>query len=226
FSTANFLVDPHRPFRRSLGEHGEKLGIRGHVTSIKGDLGRLAGRLLDAENKLTYLELCGKDREERLDNLEREVEQQGRYVSELWDHMQDLENQSRHNNIRILGVPGLDSLERSTAVLLHSILTECLGLDDPAMETERAHRTLGPKPASEQRPRLIIARLLRFTDREKILRHAREMGKIQWRDTHLMFFPDMSKELAAHHKKFTAARHRCMALGLKYALQYPAILRI
>lgn len=40
-------------------------------------------------------------------------------------------------------------------------------------ELDRAHRTLTPKPAAGQRPRAILARFLRYQDKERVLRRAR-----------------------------------------------------
>uniref|UniRef100_H3AF74 L1 transposable element RRM domain-containing protein n=1 Tax=Latimeria chalumnae TaxID=7897 RepID=H3AF74_LATCH len=142
--------------------------------------------------------------------------------------IQDLENRSRRNTIRVLGVPEeAEGNGVSGPALLLTILQECLPLEAAdSIEVERAHRTLGPRSPPDQQPRPIMARLLCFQDRERILRLARESGELYWRGGKIMIFPDMSRELAAQRKLFTPARHHCMELGLRYALQYPAVLRV
>nr|XP_014347658.1 PREDICTED: uncharacterized protein LOC106704657 [Latimeria chalumnae] len=149
-------------------------------------------------------------------------------MGEMWDKIQDLENRSRRNNIRVLGIPeGIEGNGVSGPALLLTVLRDCLPLESAdAIEVERAHRTLGPRPPPDQRPRPIIARFLRFQDRERILRLAREAGELRWRGRSIMIFPDMSRELAVQRKLFMPERHCCMALGLRYALQYPATLRV
>uniref|UniRef100_H3AB63 L1 transposable element RRM domain-containing protein n=1 Tax=Latimeria chalumnae TaxID=7897 RepID=H3AB63_LATCH len=188
----------------------------------------LGQKVSSAESKMGRLGAVTDDHEARLVRVEEELVHQTRYVGELWDRVQGLENRSRRNNIRIIGVPeGVEGNGVSGPTMLLSILRDCLplGASDP-IEVERAHRTLGPRPAPDQHPRPIIARLLHFQDRERILRLAREAGELYWRGGKIMIFPDMSRELAAQRKRFTPARRRCMELGLRYALQYPAVLRV
>uniref|UniRef100_H2ZT04 L1 transposable element RRM domain-containing protein n=1 Tax=Latimeria chalumnae TaxID=7897 RepID=H2ZT04_LATCH len=167
-----------------------------------------------------------EDHEVRISRLEEDLIQQTCFAGEMWDRVQDLENHSKRNNIRVLGIPeGVEGNGVSGPALLLTVLWDCLPLDAAdSIEVERAHHTLGPKPSPDQRPRPIIARLLHFQDRERILRLAREAGELCWRGRRIMIFPDMSRELVVQRKLFTPVRHRCMELGLRYALQYPAVL--
>uniref|UniRef100_H3AF72 L1 transposable element RRM domain-containing protein n=1 Tax=Latimeria chalumnae TaxID=7897 RepID=H3AF72_LATCH len=175
--------------------------------------------------KLGKLDGANEDREVRISRLEEDLAHQTRFMGEMWDRVQDLENRGRRNNIRLLGIPeGVEGNGVSGPALLLTMLQDCLPLDAAdSIKVEHAHRTLGPKPSSDQRPRSITARLLRFQDREHILRLARESAELRWRGRRIMIFPDMSRELAVQRKLFTPARHRCMELGLCYALQHPAV---
>uniref|UniRef100_H2ZWD8 L1 transposable element RRM domain-containing protein n=1 Tax=Latimeria chalumnae TaxID=7897 RepID=H2ZWD8_LATCH len=203
-----------------------KMGKKKH--NIRGNLESLGQRVSAAEVKIGRMEGMMSDHEERLNKVEEELVHQTRYAGELWDSIQDLENRSRRNNIRVLGVPeGMEGNRVSGLALLLSILRDCLPLGaDDSIVVERAHHTLGPRPPPDQRPRPIIARLLCFQDRERILRLAREAGELHWRGGKIMIFPNMSRELAAQRKLFTPARRCCMELGLRYALQYLAVLRV
>uniref|UniRef100_H3A038 L1 transposable element RRM domain-containing protein n=1 Tax=Latimeria chalumnae TaxID=7897 RepID=H3A038_LATCH len=190
----------------------ETLGRR--VSSVETKTGRLGGRMDDHEARLAKVE----------DNLAHQT----RFAGELWDKVQDLENRSRRNNIRVIGIPeGVESGGLSGPTLLLMVLRETLLLGEmESIKVECTHRTLGPRPSPEQCPRPIIACLLCFQDRERILRLAREAGELYWGGGKIMIFPDMSRELAAQRKLFTPARLRCMELGIRYALQYPAVLRV
>uniref|UniRef100_H3ARR1 L1 transposable element RRM domain-containing protein n=1 Tax=Latimeria chalumnae TaxID=7897 RepID=H3ARR1_LATCH len=202
--------------------------IRNNIADMRGSLESLGQRVSGAESKMGRLGVVTNDHEACLIRVEGELAHQTRYAGELWDRVQDLENHSRRNNIRVIGVP--ESVEGngvSGPTMLLKILQDCLPLgESDHIEVEQAHRTLGQRPAPDQRPRPIITRLLHFQDRECILRLARESGELYWRGGKIMIFPDMSRELAAQRKRFTPARRRCMELGLRYALQYPAVLRV
>ncbi|XP_064415947.1 uncharacterized protein LOC135357633 [Latimeria chalumnae] len=202
--------------------------IRNNIAEMRGSLESLGQRVSGVEAKMGRLGEVTEDHEARLIRVEGELAHQSRYAGDLWDRVQDLENRSRRNNIRVIGVPeNVEGNGVSGPTMLLKILQDCLPLgESDSIEVERAHRTRGLKPPPDQRPRPIIARLLRFQDRERILKLAREAGELYWRGGGIMIFPDMSRELAAQRKRFTPARHRCMELGLRYALQYLAVLRV
>uniref|UniRef100_H3A8K1 L1 transposable element RRM domain-containing protein n=1 Tax=Latimeria chalumnae TaxID=7897 RepID=H3A8K1_LATCH len=148
--------------------------------------------------------------------------------ADLWDRVQDLENRCRCNNIRVLGIPGGAKLGFQVAPQFPmSFLQDCFNLEaGQEFEIEKAHRSLAPKPVQGQRPRPFIARFFRFQDRERVLQLSLEAGSTWWHGEKIMVIPDLSPELAAQRCKFTSARQRCMQLGVHYALQYPAVLRV
>uniref|UniRef100_H3A071 L1 transposable element RRM domain-containing protein n=1 Tax=Latimeria chalumnae TaxID=7897 RepID=H3A071_LATCH len=196
--------------------------IRSDIAEIRGGLDSQNTLVGVVETKQGRLDGVKEDHEARISILEENLAHQTRLTGEIWDKLQDLENGSRRNNIRVLGIlEGIEGNGISGPTLLLTVLWDCLPLEsEGAIEVDYAQSTLGPRPPPDQRPRPIIARLLCFQDRERILRLAREVGR------HVMIFPDMLWELVAQRKLFTPARHRCMELGLCYALQYPATLRV
>uniref|UniRef100_H3ATG2 L1 transposable element RRM domain-containing protein n=1 Tax=Latimeria chalumnae TaxID=7897 RepID=H3ATG2_LATCH len=202
--------------------------IRADIAEIRGGLDSLTHRVGTVEVKLGKLDGANEDHEVHISRLEEDLAHHTRFAGETWDRVQDLENRSRRNNTRVLGVPeGAEGNDVSGPALLLTMLRDCLPLDAAeSIEVERAHRTLGPRPSSDQWPRPIIACLLQFQDQERILRLARESGELHWRGRRIMIFLDMSRELATQRKLFMPAQHRCMELGLHYALQYSAVLRV
>ena len=81
----------------------------------------------------------------------------------------ELKDRSRQNNIRIDGIKehnkeSWEDCERR----VHSMLKEWLDIEN--MKIERAHRT-GRK--SRSKPRTIVCKLLRFKDKQNILRKAK-----------------------------------------------------
>lgn len=84
-----------------------------------------------------------------------------------------LENQSRRKNLVFEGIPESghekwsDSEEK-----IRKILSEKLKLDQKHIELERVHRS-GKPPARDEKPRPIVARFLRFKDRNIVLEKAK-----------------------------------------------------
>uniref|UniRef100_H2ZUE0 L1 transposable element RRM domain-containing protein n=1 Tax=Latimeria chalumnae TaxID=7897 RepID=H2ZUE0_LATCH len=170
--------------------------IRGAISDIREDLSGLSNQIVEAEGRVSTLEDEQATWGQRLQEVEREQERQTVTAGALWDKLQDLENRSRCDNIRVLGVPEGEEREAGSGPeFLKCLLINCFDLSesDP-MEIERAHRSLGPRPGPNQCLRPIIAQFLRFQDREQMLRLAREAGEVHWRGERLMFFLDLSKE--------------------------------
>nr|XP_014352056.1 PREDICTED: uncharacterized protein LOC106706118 [Latimeria chalumnae] len=181
--------------------------IRADILDIRGSLDSLAHWVSAAEPKLGKLDSAAEDHEVHINRLEEDLVHQAHFARKLWDRVQDLENRSRRNNIRVLGVPeGAEGNGVSGPALLLTILRECLPLNAAdSIKVEHAHHTLGPRPPADQRLRPIIARLLQFQVREHILRLARESGELRWCGGRIMIFPDMSRELVTQRKLFTPA---------------------
>ncbi len=64
-----------------------------------------------------------------------------------------------------------------------------------------------------RRPRHMLVRFLRFTDREKVRLRAKELGAISVEGQQGFFFLDFSKEVQDKRNKFTEVRSMCMKLG-------------
>lgn len=77
------------------------------------------------------------------------------------------------NNLRIQGLPEATGPENLQAAILDT--------DAPAsLEFNRVHRVLGPKPPEYDRPRDVICRLHRYTQKDQIIRAAWSKGQIDF----------------------------------------------
>ncbi len=87
--------------------------------------------------------------------------------------MDYLENQSRRNNLLIDGVPDSKSESwRDTETLTKKVLSDHLKIDSKLIEVVRAYRT--GKYDQAGRPRSIVVKLLRYKDKQEILRRAKQ----------------------------------------------------
>lgn len=149
----------------------------------------------------------------------------------------ELQDRSRRNNLRLIGLP--EGLEKDDPVgfLKRSLPVWFPSLKDKNIEIERAHRIYSnpPKRNSKtpqikrpERPRVFIFKLLRYTDRDMILRAARDQGTIQMDDgeTTLSIFPDYSPATAKKRSAFTTVKRELKRKGCQIFLQYPATLKV
>ena len=85
-----------------------------------------------------------------------------------------LENQSRRSNVIIDGIPDVKSESWSDAeIKVKNVFTDHLKINPKLIEIERAHRVGKYDPTG--RPRSIVAKLLRFKDKEEIFKRSKNL---------------------------------------------------
>lgn len=146
---------------------------------------------------------------------------------QLSNKVDDLENRSRRCNLRIIGIPeavkgpALFQFLQSTLPDLLSVTDECAG-----MVIERAHR-LGPvRPEPNSRPRVVIFKTLSFVHKESLWLAYRRLKDLKWDGNRLFVFQDYSAEVTRARKEFTGLCSRLVKENKKFALLYPARLRL
>ena len=102
---------------------------------------------------------------------------------------------NRRENLRFLGFPEATTTEEVASEVVNQFLERELELDGVRdIEFQRVHR-IGKKKSGASRP--IIARFLRFPDRERIFRRALEVRDV----TEVRVFTDLPKEIQERRKK-------------------------
>ena len=111
-----------------------------------------------------------------------------------------LEAYSRRENLKFAGIPGESSDPEDTK--------DVLGIKNPEnIEFQRVHK-IGKKG---DRPRMVIARFLRYVDRERIMRNAFKL-----KNTDFTIY-DIPKELIDLRKKQMPAFHEARKAGKRAA---------
>uniref|UniRef100_H3AT17 L1 transposable element RRM domain-containing protein n=1 Tax=Latimeria chalumnae TaxID=7897 RepID=H3AT17_LATCH len=211
--------------RGSLAEE-MRLGFN----SIQAGLTNLHSEVSSINNKLDNITLRLDTSERQIGDIEDWVYHLENVLSEVYrlrEKCDDLENRTRRSNLRLIGLP--EGIEGKDPILfLEKLLVEVLGETTfpGRVEVERAHRVLRPRPKEGEQPRIIIFKLLRFPDKMRILRRARELGQLTYQNQKIFFFPDVSAELQARRREFTEARRFCHSLRLPFSLLHPAKLRV
>lgn len=160
-------------------------------------------------------------------NLKEQYDALKKSHLQLSNKVDDLENRSRRCNLRIVGIPetvkGQD-LFKFLQTELPSILQVQSVCSD--MVIERAHR-LGPtRQLMENRPRVVIFKTLSFLHKEALWQASRKQKEIRWKDARLFVFQDYSSEVSRARKEFSALCSRLVKDNKKFALLFPARLRL
>uniref|UniRef100_H3AKH8 L1 transposable element RRM domain-containing protein n=1 Tax=Latimeria chalumnae TaxID=7897 RepID=H3AKH8_LATCH len=191
--------------------------IKEDLSSLKHSMQKLNEHVSEMESHISNIE---DDMHLELPGLEAITMK----MDSLIEKLDDLENRSCQNNIRIIGVPE-GAKAGNMKALVKNLITGSLNMVwDPQFEIERAHRTLGPYPGLDQEPCHIIVTFLRFTAREAILKGARVMENAMYDDKRIFFFPDLSKNVIQKRAKFSEIKRKLAEENEKYIMQYPATL--
>lgn len=99
-----------------------------------------------------------------LSKKEKETSTCAAEVTKLQKNLDDLEDRSRKNNVRLVGLPAGVEGNDPRDYLQKMLPTWNLQLDSEPLEIERAHRIY----SNTSKPQTMISRLLRYTDRQAI----------------------------------------------------------
>lgn len=202
--------------------HDKKLEeIRISTSATESKLADIVNRIGQVENRLCFLE---DEHERQKANPAATVDE----VAVLQQKLDDMENRERRNNLRFVGFPeGCEEMDAGK--FLEGILPKILNLVPlRGLEIERAHRIGAPPKRYEgdqpPRARPLIARFLRFQDRNGVAEAARRLGDIVWEGHRIMIFPDYSRLLSEKRNKFNECKKLLHNKRIGFSLIYPAVL--
>lgn len=134
---------------------------RRDIQEVRGEVSSLADRVSSGETAVSSLE-------ERVSALEQARDLHRDTAISLQLHMEDVEDRSRRNNLRLRGIPETVSVEH-LAEAVKNIFRTVLDEADTDIELDRVHRTLGPRPTDPSNPWDVVCRLHRYLQKEAIL---------------------------------------------------------
>ncbi|KAL1258001.1 hypothetical protein QQF64_011245 [Cirrhinus molitorella] len=149
--------------------------------------------------------------------------------NEFASHMSvvDLQDRSRRSNLRLIGLPEGSEKDDPVGFLKRLLLTWLPSLAGKEIEVERVHRMYTRISSGRTKPRVFLFKLLRYTDRELILRAARLHAPVKTSDgATLSFFPDFSPVTAKRSGAFASVRKEMREVGIQNFLLYPATLKV
>lgn len=201
------------------------------IKNIRDELTEKVERLFtmqaDSANTQMGMEQSLNDATDRLTALEKAHQSLTADHKKLQEKCIDLENRSRRQNIRIIGIPETAENNKPTDFVA-KFLSKILGEDnfDGPILVDRAHRSLAPRPRIGERPRPIIARLHYYSDKEKIMSLSRTKGQLFFEKSPVHIFPDMSPEVGRQRAAFNQVKTKLRNAGIQYRMFFPAKLEI
>ena len=169
--------------------HAKVANIEETVSRLESEVQALKTRTAKLEKNVEELEEGFKYNEEDVRDLQCDNKRLEHEVYDLKKQLLYMETYSRRENLKFFGVP--ENTECTTKEVIYQFLEENQKIDQPRekIEFQRIHR-LGKPNSSKPRP--IIARFLRYSDRELVMDNARKHLK-----GHKVFhvFEDIPKDL-------------------------------
>lgn len=222
----------------SSSQNGDQ-GIHKKLDNITRMLETVVSRLDGVEQKLHLYEaeqsvikekvrVIDQGMEELNTSVEELKSAQADFVSkfklaELEMKVDDLENRSRRNNLVIWGIPEESEGETGDCQeFIRDFFSNHMNLQGD-IEIERAHRSPAGKYAKAQaqrrgKPRPIHVKLLRYGDREKVLRSApKSLKNKPYNGQNVFIADDVSAKVREERKKLIAERNKMRGDG-KFAM--------
>ncbi len=190
------------------------------VKELREELGALVSTAKQTRDRVDSVQAAAREDRRTVTDLRNQLEQ-------LTEKMTDMEDRSRRNNVRLVGLP--EGAEGSnTAGFLRVNLSKWIpSLKGHEIEIDRAHRVYDGRKNSD-RPRTLIFRALRWHDRSEILKGARQAYPVKCAQDNvtLLFFPDFSPATTIRRKSFNLVLKKMTSLGLQPFLTYPAVIKL
>lgn len=194
--------------------------IQSAIAPIKAALSECSEKVREVEGSMNVFDA-------RLAGVESACNLLASENNKLLAKIDDLENRSRRNNLRVVGIPeGME--EGRPTEFMSSFFQEVFGqecLDSPPV-LDRAHRSSAARPREGERPRPFILRVHHFQVKERLLRLSREKGQLIFRGKRVFIFPDFSADLVKRRAAYNEVRALLRGAKVRYGLLHPARLRV
>ncbi|KAJ3614956.1 hypothetical protein NHX12_018525 [Muraenolepis orangiensis] len=175
---------------------------------------------------LIHTEILREENVGKVTEIETAVETLRTQYTTLQNKVDDLEKRLRCLNLRIINIPEGSEKDRDPTKFVSDLLMKVIGADvlGSSPEIERAHRSLGPRPGDTDaaKPRAFIVKFLRFQEKEKVLRWARQ-HKLHYQDSELRIYQDISADLAKRRAAFNGVKNSLYLKGICFRLIHPAV---
>jgi len=146
----------------AVGQINSKIvNMENEVVILKRDISKMLHTTGELENSVSFL---GDSLDEEKKKLKETDEENKSEISKLKLQLLKYETYDRRENLRFYGIP--ENQQENTRETLNAFMEEKLDMEDPSsIEFQRVHRVGRKYP---HKPRPILARFLRYPDREYV----------------------------------------------------------
>ena len=180
--------------------------IQDKVCNLETEIASVQDRQKTLDDKFSHVEENAKFVDQQILELQTSTDERKNEVTECCKQILCLDAYSRRENLKFEGIPELAVLpgeqntnttsNEDTRQVLADLMENVLGIEDAKnIEFQRVHR-MGKPRKDGHGSRTIIARFLRFPDRERVFKCGRKL-----KDTDYKMFEDIPKELHELRKK-------------------------
>uniref|UniRef100_A0A3P8S1B4 L1 transposable element RRM domain-containing protein n=1 Tax=Amphiprion percula TaxID=161767 RepID=A0A3P8S1B4_AMPPE len=179
------------------------------------------------DQTIQHMEVSLNDMETRLTTLESTCLALAKENDILKQKTEDLENRSRRNNIRIIGLPEKAEGQQPSS-FTETLLKELFSAESfhTPLTVDRAHRITTSRKKQDETPRPFIVRIHRHQTKERIMKLAREAGSLFFRGSKIHIFHDYSSEVSRRRAAYFTVKSQLRNVGFQYRMLFPATLQI
>lgn len=191
--------------------------LKSSIKELKEDTRAILERMSDAERRIGALEDTHESHDKSIQTLTK-------VVNDMKNKLTNLEAHSRRNNVIFRGLDEGVLESSNPGKVLEEILRYILDLGDtdPIPEVERHHRSLRPRPGPTDPPRPYIVRLLRWSDRQRILECGRNKQSLSWRGKPFYIHQDFPAVIHQKRAEYNEITRKLRGTKIRYGLLYPS----
>ena len=169
--------------------------LQSKVSSLEVDVSVVQEKQKSFDEKCTHFENNATFVDKHIQELQSGMDKRKEEISNNYKQMLYFEAYSRRENLKFEAIPetpeSLDLQREDTRQVLVDFMQSGLGIEDAQdIEFLSVHRMGKPKLIEGNSCRMIIARFLRFPDRERVLKRGRKL-----KDTSYKMYEDIPREL-------------------------------
>uniref|UniRef100_A0A5F8GZ49 L1 transposable element RRM domain-containing protein n=1 Tax=Monodelphis domestica TaxID=13616 RepID=A0A5F8GZ49_MONDO len=178
--------------------------------------------------RIQQLELSDLTRQQDIINQNQKNEKIEENMKHLIHKTEGLENHSRRDNLRIIGLPEDNDKRKSLDIILQEIVQEnCPNIleQEGKVEIERIHKSPPVLNPQLTIPRKVIAKFKNYETKEKILKAAKKKS-LRYHGTTVRITQDLASSTLKDQKAWNMIFWKTKELGLQQRIKYTSKLTI